>query len=298
MPILTLRQLLDSGIHYGHRVSRWNPKMRPFIYGKRNLIHILDVRETVRGLVAAYKFVAKVVAQGKDVLFVGTKRQAQMAIRQAAEKCRMPYVCERWLGGTLTNYQVIRRRLARLEELEQLEAQGALEQMTKKEAARIRREIAQIRSNMEGLRQMTRLPGALFVVDPRHERNAVLEANRLGIPTICLLDTDCDPDYCDICIPGNDDAMRAIEIVVNKIADAVLEGRAQRVEPVQPLEPPKDAVESEAATSSRVGRTRSRRQVAPTRMESAPSAQMDTDVAATAPPQESPANNSKEGEQR
>jgi len=254
LPLVTLRELLAAGIHYGHRVSRWNPKMRPFIFGKRNLIHIVDVRETVRGLVAGCKFVTKIVGQGKDVLFVGTKRQARTIIKEAALRCGMPYVYERWLGGALTNFDVIRSRLRRLEELEALDATGQLERFSKKEGSRMRREMRQIHRNLEGLRNMKRLPGVLFIIDPRREKIAVAEAQRLGIPTICLLDTDCDPDLADIAIPGNDDAMRSIDIITNKIADAVIQGKALRGAPVQPMaqaapaEEPAPAMAATAAT--------------------------------------------------
>ena len=245
LALVTLTELLAAGIHYGHRVSRWNPKMRPFIFGRRNLIHIVDVRETVRGLVAGCKFVSKVVGQGKDVLFVGTKRQARTIIKEAALRCGMPYVYDRWLGGALTNFDVIRSRLRRLEELEALDATGQLERFSKKEGSRMRREMHQIHRNLEGLRQMKRLPGLLFVIDPRREKIAVAEAQRLGIPTVCLLDTDCDPDLADIAIPGNDDAMRSIDIVANRIADAVIQGKELRGAPVQPMA---QAAPSEGAT--------------------------------------------------
>lgn len=226
-----VRQLVDSGIHFGHRASRWNPKMSPFIYGKRNSIHILDIRETLKGLLRAKKFIAQVVAKGGDVLFVGTKRQAQPHIEAHAKRVGMPYVTERWLGGTLTNFRTIRSRLARLEELERAEADGTALEYSKKMISSRTREKDKIKRNLDGIRNMTRLPSLLFVVDVHRERNALREAKNLNIPTVCLIDTDSDPDFADIPIPGNDDAMRAIELVVSQLADAVQEGMKGRSAP-------------------------------------------------------------------
>lgn len=228
-----VRQLIDAGIHYGHRVSRWNPKMRPYIYGRHNLIHIIDIKETVRGLLYARKFLSKTVSDGGDVLFVGTKRQAKQAVKSAAERVGMHYVCERWLGGTLTNFRTIRSRLTRLEELEALEESGEISQFSKKMISSLTREKNKIKRNLDGVRQMSRLPAAVVVIDVRREHIAVKEAKKLGIATVCLIDTDSDPDYADIPIPGNDDAIRAIELVVSQLADAVeegLKGRAIRAE--------------------------------------------------------------------
>jgi len=229
-----VRQLIDSGIHFGHRVSRWNPKMKPFIFGKRNLIHIVDIRETLKGLLRARKFISQVVSRGDDVLFVGTKRQARHCIQKAAERCGMHYVTERWLGGTLTNFRTIRSRLQRLEELEALEKTGELNQYSKKMIASLTRERKKIERNLSGIRKMNRLPGVLVVVDVRREHIALKEAKKLGIPTVCLIDTDSDPDFADIPIPGNDDAMRAIAIVVEQLADAVEEGKRARPAPPAP----------------------------------------------------------------
>lgn len=223
-----VRQLVDSGIHFGHRVSRWNPKMSPYIFGKRNTIHIIDIRETVRGLLRAKKFIAQVVAKGEDVLFVGTKRQARLQVMQQATRAGMPYVIERWLGGTLTNFRTIRSRLQRLEELEKAEADGTAAQYSKKMIASRTREVRKIKRNLEGIRTMGRLPGALVVIDVQREHNAVREAKKLGIPTICLIDTDSDPDFADIPIPGNDDAIRAIDTILVHLADAVEEGKKGR----------------------------------------------------------------------
>jgi len=225
-----VRQLLDSGIHFGHRVSRWNPKMQPYIFGKRNLIHIINIKETLRGLLRAKKLLTKIVADGKDVLFVGTKRQARAVIAQHAQRCNMHYVAERWLGGTLTNFRTIRSRLARLEELENLEETGELANYSKKMIASLARERKKIARNLQGLRRMDKLPGVMVVVDVKREHIAVSEAKKLGIPTVCLIDTDSDPDFADVPIPGNDDSMRAIETVISELADAVLEGLAARPE--------------------------------------------------------------------
>ncbi len=225
-----VRELVDAGIHFGHRVSRWNPKMRPYIFGKRNLIHVIDIRETVKGLIRAKKFIARTVAENGDVLFVGTKRQARHAIEAAAKEAGMPYVAERWLGGTLTNFETIRSRLARLEELEREASDGTLQQYSKKRIARDNRERRKIQRNLEGIRTMSRLPRALVVIDVHREHIAVKEARKLGIPTVCLIDTDSDPEYADIPIPGNDDSMRSIDVVLRHLVDAVVSGKRGRVE--------------------------------------------------------------------
>jgi len=223
-----VRQLVDAGIHFGHRASRWNPKMAPYIFGKRNTIHIIDIRETVKGLLRAKKFVTQVVAGGKDVLFVGTKRQAKMIVQQEAIRVGMPFVAERWLGGTLTNFRTIRSRLARLEELEKAETDGTAQEYSKKMIATRTRELRKIQRNLQGIREMSKLPGAIVVVDVHRERNAVREAKKLRIPTICLIDTDSDPDFADVPIPGNDDAIRAIQTILTHLADAAEEGKKGR----------------------------------------------------------------------
>lgn len=220
-----VRQLIDAGIHFGHRVSRWNPKMEPYIFGKRNLIHVIDIRETVKGVIRAKKFLERVVADGGDVLFVGTKRQARHAVQAHAQRVDMPWVTERWLGGTLTNFDTIRSRLARLEELEAEETDGRLQQYSKKQISRSNRERRKIKRNLDGIRSMKRLPKALVVIDVHREHIAVKEAKKLGIPTVCLIDTDSDPDYADIPIPGNDDSMRSIDVVLQHLAAAVESGR-------------------------------------------------------------------------
>jgi small subunit ribosomal protein S2 len=256
--IVQVKDLIEAGVHFGHRASRWNPKMRPYIYGKRNLIHIIDLRETVRGLLRAYRYLSQIASRGNLVLFVGTKRQAKEAIEREAARCGMPYVSERWLGGTLTNYRTIRDRLKRLTELEEmwlpagessakldirsymrgmLNEAGKLEfnkapetapirSYSKKMVATLNRELTKITRNLQGIREMNRLPEALVVVDPKREDIAVKEAQRMGVTTVALIDTDSDPDTVDLPIPGNDDSIRSIELVLAKLADAVMEGRA------------------------------------------------------------------------
>ena len=227
-PAQLVKALIDAGVHFGHRVSRWNPKMKPYIKGKRNMIHIMDVKETVKGVIRARKLLTQVVAQGKDVLFVGTKRQARHAIIEESTRCGMHYVSERWLGGTLTNFRTIRARLSRLEELEKLWATGQIDTFSKKMKSTLQREMTKIKSNLEGLRKMDRMPGVMFLVDTRREHIAVKEARKLGVPTVALIDTDSDPDVIDLPIPGNDDAMRAIEIILHEMADGIIEGKSGR----------------------------------------------------------------------
>jgi len=223
-------QLIDSGIHFGHRVGKWNPKMKPYIFGKRNLIHVINVKETLRGILAARKFLERVVAGGKDVVVVGTKRQACKTIQESADKMGMHWVNDRWLGGTLTNFREIRRRVGRLDELEQMEADGLLDAYSKKQGATLRREMRKILRNLGGIRKMTALPGALVAVDQHREIIAIREARKLHIPVVCLLDTDSDPDLVDIPIPGNDDAMKAITLVIETLAEAVQAGLHSRLE--------------------------------------------------------------------
>ncbi len=225
-----VQQLIESGVHFGHRASRWNPKMRPYIYGRRNKIHIIDVRETVRGLLRANKYLSQVAASGSLVLFVGTKRQAGDVIAEQATRCGMPFVSERWLGGTLTNFRTIRSRMARLEELEALLNSEDINLYSKKMQSSLSREYRKIYHNLNGLRTLNRLPEVIVMIDPRKEKNAVAEAHKLGISTVALIDTDCDPDDVDLVIPGNDDSIRSIELIISKLADAVLEGKNTKVE--------------------------------------------------------------------
>ena len=222
-----VKQLVESGVHFGHRSSRWNPKMRPYIYARRNKIHIIDVRETIRGLLRAKKYLANVSGHGSLVLFVGTKRQAGEAVQKAAERCGMPYVNDRWLGGTLTNFRTIRSRLTRLEELERIRESDELNTYSKKMQSSLTREYRKMYRNLNGMRTMNRLPECMVIVDPKKEKNAVKEARKMGIATVALIDTDCDPDQVDLPIPGNDDSMRSIDLIINIIADAIAEGKAQ-----------------------------------------------------------------------
>ncbi len=230
---LVVKDLIDAGVHFGHRVGRWNPKMKPYIYGKRNLIHIIDLKETVRGLLRATKFFSRIASNNGLILFVGTKRQAAETIVDECKRSGMPYVTERWLGGTLTNFRTIRSRLERLEELEGILDSDQALSYSKKMVSTLTRERRKIQRNLEGIRNMTRLPEALLVVDPHREKIAVTEARKLGIKVVALLDTDCDPDVIDLPIPGNDDSMRSIELVVKRLMDAIIEGKA-----TAPVEPP------------------------------------------------------------
>ncbi|WP_165065619.1 30S ribosomal protein S2 [Paludisphaera rhizosphaerae] len=233
---LVVKDLIDAGVHFGHRASRWNPKMKPYIYGKRNLIHIIDLKETVRGLLRATKYFNKVASQNGLILFVGTKRQASETIVEECTRSGMPYVTERWLGGTLTNFRTIRSRLERLEELETILDGEQASSYSKKMISTLSRERKKIERNLSGIRNMTRLPEALLVVDPRREHIAVAEARKLGIKVVALLDTDCDPDLIDLPIPGNDDSMRSIELVIKRLTDAIIDGKA-----AAPAEPPPSA---------------------------------------------------------
>ncbi len=259
------RELIGAGVHFGHAVSRWNPKMKPYIFGKRGMIHIIDVKETLKGLIIAKKLLADVVSSGKDVVFVGTKRQAQKAVTEAAEKCGMHYVCERWLGGMLTNFRTIRSRLQRLEELEKLEASGKLEAESKKQASRLKREMRKILTNLGGVRKMNRLPGAIVVVDVRKELTALREAKKLGIVCVGIIDTDSDPDNVDVAIPANDDSIKAIDILLGELVEAVAAGKMMARTSPEPAgaargrsrrralasaveEPEKEAVEKPAET--------------------------------------------------
>lgn len=224
MAVISMKQLLEAGVHFGHQTRRWNPKMAKFIFTDRNGIYIIDLQKTVKKVDEAYNFMRDVVADGKKVLFVGTKKQAQEAVKEEAERAGQFYVNQRWLGGMLTNFGTIRKRIDRLHELERMENEGTFEVLPKKEVAQLRNEQEKLEKFLGGIKNMKNLPGALFIIDPRKERIAVAEARRLGIPTIAIVDTNCDPDEIDYVIPGNDDAIRAVKLLTAKMADAVIEG--------------------------------------------------------------------------
>lgn len=223
---MTMMDLLEAGVHFGSLTHTWNPRMKPFIHGKRNRIHIINLVHTVRGLAQGVHFLREVAATGRQIVFVGTKRHMQSLLRQEAGRADMPWVTERWLGGTLTNFKTVRSRLGRLEEIEGMEASGAMAEMSKKSQATVGRELRRIRKNLSGLRTLNRIPGALLVVDPRREHIAVAEAQRMGVPVVALLDTDCDPADVDIAIPANDDSIRSVSLLLGKLTDAVVEGAA------------------------------------------------------------------------
>ncbi len=224
MAVISMKQLLEAGVHFGHQTRRWNPKMAPFIFTDRNGIYIIDLQKTVKKVDEAYYFVRDLISEGKTILFVGTKKQAQEAVKEEATRCGMFYVNQRWLGGTLTNFQTIRRRINRLHELEKMESNGTFEVLSKKEVASLLNEKEKLEKFLGGIKDMKNLPGALFIIDPRKERIAVAEARKLGIPIVAIVDTNCDPDEIDYIIPGNDDAIRAVKLLTGKMADAVLEG--------------------------------------------------------------------------
>jgi len=225
MAVISMKQLLEAGVHFGHQTRRWNPKMAEYIFAERNGIYIIDLQKTVRKVDDAYKAMASVVADGGEVLFVGTKKQAQESVKEEAIRCGMYYVNERWLGGMLTNFKTIQSRVQRLKELERMQAEGTFEVLPKKEVAQLTHEMEKLQRNLGGIKEMKRIPSALFIVDPRKERIAIQEARNLGIPIIAIVDTNCDPDEVDYVIPGNDDAIRAVKLIAGKMADAVLEGK-------------------------------------------------------------------------
>jgi len=228
VPVVTMKQLLEAGVHFGHQTRRWNPKMARFIFTERNGIHIIDLQKTVPLIEEAYRFVRQAVAQGGEILFVGTKKQAQDAIREEATRAHQPYVNERWLGGMLTNFQTIRKRIERLREIEDMRTRGLMDVLPKREQAHIADEYARLEKYLSGIKQMNRLPAAVYVVDTRKEHIAVAEARKLGIPLIAIVDTNADPDEVDYPIPGNDDAIRAVRLITNRIANAALEGLEER----------------------------------------------------------------------
>ena len=225
MPVVSMKQLLEAGVHFGHQTRRWNPKMAPYIYMERNGIYIIDLQKTVKKLEAAYAFIREISENGQSVLFVGTKKQAQDAIREEALRVGMYFVNARWLGGMLTNFKTMRTRVDRLGQLRKMHEDGTFDMLPKKEVIKLRGEIEKLEKYLGGVREMRRQPGALFIIDPRKERNAIAEAHKLGIPIVAIVDTNCDPDEIDYPIPGNDDAIRAIKLISQTMANAVLEGR-------------------------------------------------------------------------
>ena len=225
MSVISMKQLLEAGVHFGHQTRRWNPKMAPYIYTERNGIYIIDLQKTVKKIDEAYYFIRDLAMDGGTVLFVGTKKQAQESIEQEAKRCEMYYVNQRWLGGMLTNFKTIQSRINKLRKIEKMEADGDFELLPKKEVIKLKAEQEKLEKNLGGIKEMRKLPSAMFVVDPRKEHIAILEAKALGIPVVAIVDTNCDPDEADYPIPGNDDAIRAVKLIASKIADAVLEGR-------------------------------------------------------------------------
>lgn len=225
MAVISMKQLLEAGVHFGHQTRRWNPKMKEYIFTDRNGIYIIDLQKTVKKVEEAYNFLRELGKEGQSILFVGTKKQAQEAVKEEASRCEQFFVNQRWLGGMLTNFQTIRKRVDRLHELEKMEAEGVFSVLPKKEVAELNNEKERLEKFLGGIKDMKSLPGAVFVVDPRKEKIAVAEARRLGIPVVAIVDTNCDPDEVDYVIPGNDDAIRAVKLLTGKMADAVLEGR-------------------------------------------------------------------------
>jgi small subunit ribosomal protein S2 len=221
---ISMKELLEAGVHFGHQTRRWNPKMKPYIFGSRNGIHIIDLQKTVSLFATAYDFVVRTVAEGYPVLFVGTKKQAHDSVVEESERCGMFYVVNRWLGGTLTNFQTIRKSVSRLKELENMKKDGSINRYTKKEAMGLEKELVKLEKNLGGIKNMDELPGAVFIVDPKKEHIAVKETRKLGIPLVAIADTNCDPDDIDYIIPGNDDAIRAIRLICSKIANACIDG--------------------------------------------------------------------------
>ena len=256
MVSVTMKELLEAGVHFGHQVRRWNPKMKEYIFGERNGIYIIDLQKTQRMFREAIAFVTNLIAEdkGKTVLFVGTKRQAQDAIREEAEKCGQYYVNQRWLGGLLTNFQTVQKSIKRLKDLESMQTDGRYEKLTKKERIKLDRERESLNKNLSGIKSMSRLPDTVFIIDVKKEEIAVAEANRLGIPIVAVVDTNCSPEGIDYVIPGNDDALRAVRLFASRIADAIVEGNQIATEGgVVPAEPSEEAAEGEAATEGVAG---------------------------------------------
>ena len=235
MTTITIKELLEAGVHFGHQTKRWNPKMKKYLFGERNGIYIIDLQKTLKKFLEAAEFVRRVAAEGLPVVFVGTKKQAANVIEEEARRCEQFFVSRRWLGGTLTNFQTIRKSVNRLRQIEESEAKGEIERLTKKEGMKLLRERQKLEHALEGIKGMDRLPGAIFVIDTKKERIAVREARRLGIPVVAVVDTNCDPEEIDYPIPGNDDAIRSIRLMAARVADAVQEGRAMRLKAAEDL---------------------------------------------------------------
>ena len=225
MSVVSMKQLLEAGVHFGHQTRRWNPKMAPYIFTERNGIYIIDLQKTVKKLEEAYMFIRDIAANGDEILFVGTKKQAQDSVREEAQRCGMPFVNARWLGGMLTNFNTIQKRIKRLAQLKKMEEDGTFDMLPKKEVIKLKLEIEKLEKFMGGITGMKKKPAAMFIVDPRKERIAVAEAKKLGIPIVAIVDTNCDPDEIDYVIPGNDDAIRAVKLIAGAMADAILEGK-------------------------------------------------------------------------
>ena len=232
MGAVSMKQLLEAGVHFGHQTRRWNPKMKEYIFTERNGIYIIDLQKTVKKVEEAYNFIKEVAAEGKDVLFVGTKKQAQDSIKEEAERVGMYYVNNRWLGGMLTNFKTIKKRIARMDQIEKMEADGTFDLLPKKEVSKLKIEKEKLDKFLGGIRELKGTPGALFVVDPRKEKIAISEARKLNIPVVAIVDTNCDPDDVDYVIPGNDDAIRAVKLIAGAMADAIIEGRQGQDAPV------------------------------------------------------------------
>jgi small subunit ribosomal protein S2 len=252
MSEVNLKELLEAGVHFGHQTKRWNPKMAKFIFGERNDIYIIDLSKTVKKFAEACDFARRTVSEGESILFVGTKRQAQETVEEEAKRCGMFYVNQRWLGGMLTNFSTIRKSIEKLKRLESARTDGTYERLPKKEVIKLEKERVQLEKNLGGIKEMNGLPGAIFVIDTHKEKTAVLEANRLGIPVVAIVDTNCDPDEVDYVIPGNDDAIRSIRLIASRLADAVLEGKQlqSKSAPAQPEQHSDSETVSSAASES------------------------------------------------
>ena len=248
MAVVTMKRLLESGVHFGHQTKRWDPRMKPYIFGVKNGIHVIDLQKSLHYIEESYKALRDLISEGGMVLFVGTKKQAQDAIESEAKRCGMPYVSHRWLGGMLTNFKTIKKRVETLKKLEKMEEEGAFDEMSKKEAIRLRKEKQKLSQVFEGIKEMDRVPDALFIVDTKKERNAIFEAKKLGIPIFAIVDTNCDPNEVDYIIPGNDDAIRAVKLITEVMANAVVEGLQTNLEGMEVNE--EDAAEEVKAAAS------------------------------------------------